>query len=559
MSSSSVTASSTERVRFRSMIRAGVSPKLFLATCLTVLLSTFLYPLVLTGDPTWRVKLFEVLAATFFALSLLRSLTGGNQVEDPGLKLVAPEGSGAAGLLMVLAAGALAYAETFRFYFICDDFEHLALVRQTFMQSIWPQMVRGQSDGIVYIFYRPLGFASLFLDFRLWHYWAPGYHLTNVALHLICVAGVFFFCREIGLRKETCIAASLIFAFLPVNVQAVTWIGCRFDQLAAALGMWSLVFAARFRRTGRLGSYGMALVLFALAVLSKESAYIVALLWLALELIPQDRQPLQLPFTKHSEPLLGYVLVALLMWIHRWHTLGGVGGYRMASDGSPRVQSFQIQSLIGVLLRAPAEALYGYDWLQPASRGLNFVAVATAAIFLALCLVAKTSWISRRISWFCLIWIFAAAVPAHFYFCTSDPGLFFSRAVYFGAAGIAILIAVLLGQSFRKPEAILGAACVIAVLLLPGVQHNIAAWRGACQESLKVQTTLAQLDPAPARNTVFYLKGVPDSICGVPFFTVGLQNAVRFHYSWRGDIRVRTEKDRVIENSAIKIDLTPRR
>ena len=47
-------------------------------------------------------------------------------------------------------------------------------------------------------------------------------------------------------------------------------------------------------------------------------------------------------------------------------------------------------------------------------------------------------------------------LPAHFYFLSPDPGLFYSRALYFGSIGIAILIAVLLGQTFGNPRMCLG-------------------------------------------------------------------------------------------------------
>ena len=211
----------------------------------------------------WRFKLFEIVSVVFFALTLLRSLPRSNHAIDVGLTPVALESKRSAGLLAALAAGALAYAATVPLYFTCDDFEHLSLIRHSFMTAIWPQVTEGQFDGLAHIFYRPLGFASLFMDYQLWHNWAPGYHLTNILLHLLCIAAVYFFCKRLELRDETCVAAAMIFAVLPVNVQAITWIGCRFDQLATTLGMWSLTFAARFRRTGTPVSYGMALFLFA--------------------------------------------------------------------------------------------------------------------------------------------------------------------------------------------------------------------------------------------------------------------------------------------------------
>jgi hypothetical protein len=128
----------------------------------------------------WGYHATEFVAAIFFAVVLVRQLVGRDREE-----VSAEEKSNSlTGLVPALAAGALAYAITLPLYFICDDFDHLSLLRQPFMTSLWPQIIRGQFDGHVYIFYRPLGFASLFLDYRLWHDWTPGYHLTNLVFHI---------------------------------------------------------------------------------------------------------------------------------------------------------------------------------------------------------------------------------------------------------------------------------------------------------------------------------------------------------------------------------------
>jgi catechol 2,3-dioxygenase-like lactoylglutathione lyase family enzyme len=529
----------------------------FLAICTTVLLSALLCFLVFTGDPVRRFNLFQNIAVVFFVLTLLRQFPRPKQVGEVELVSVGPESKGLAGLLAALALGSVAYAATVPLFFIDDDFVHLDLVRHPFMTAIWPQVTKGQFDGITYIFYRPLGFFSLFLDYRLWHNWAPGYHLTNILLHLLCIAAVFFFCKELGLRNEICVAAPLAFAVLPVNVQAITWIACRFDQLATTLGMWSLVFAARFRRTGQIRSYGMAIFLFVLAVISKESAYVVPVLWLALELIPRDQHALRPTVAKKFGPLLGYIVVPLVMLLHRFYTLGEIGGYHNA-DGTPVATLFGMPSLLGVLVRAPGETLFGYNWwIHSDDRTCVFAAGATAAIFLTLCLFAKTSLISRRVTWFCLIWVFAAALPSHFYFRDPDR-LFFSRALQFGSIGIAILIALLLGQLFSNPKILLGWAFAISLLSFIAVQHNISAWRLASSASRSVLAAIDQIQPSPHPNATFYIKGIPDGIAVVPLFHVGLESAVRFSYSWRNDIHVDTPNSSSIDPDAIVMDFTPR-
>ena len=539
--------------------RAFASRDFYLAIGTTLLLSTLLCTLSFgrIGDSVRLFNLFQNIAVVFFALTLLRQLPRPKQVRDGRINLVAPEAKGSAGLLVALTVGTLAYITTVPFFFISDDFDHLNLVRHSFMTAIWPQITKGQFDGTTYIFYRPLGFLSLFLDYRLWHNWAPGYHLTNILLHLLCIAAVFFFCKEIGLRNDTCVAASLVFALLPVNVQAITWIACRFDQLATTLGMWSLVFAARFRRTGQVRSYGMAILLFVLAILSKESAYVIPVLWLALELIPRNERTKRLPPAKRFAALLGYIAAPMLMWLHRFYTLGGIGGYR-AETGTPIARLFTMQSLIGVLVRAPGETLFGYNWwIHTDDRTLSLAAGVTAAIFLALCLLTKPNLTSRRITWFCLIWVFIAALPAHFYFRAPDPGLVFSRALNFGSIGIAILIAVLLGQMFSNPKICLSWVFAISALSFVAVQHNISAWQLASSGSRSVLADIDRVQPAPPPNATFYITGIPVGIDGVPFFSVGLESAVRFSYSWRDDIRVNPRSSSP-DPSAIVIDFTSR-
>ncbi|MGO9403151.1 MAG: hypothetical protein ACLPVW_06735 [Terriglobales bacterium] len=540
--------------------RVIASRNLYLAICATVLLSALLCPLSFsrTGDPVRLFNLFRNIAVVFFALTLLRQLPRPKQVGDERPDLVAPESKGSSGLLVALVAGILAYGATVPLFFINDDFVHLDLVRHPFMTAIWPQVTKGQFDGVNYIFYRPLGFLSLFLDYRLWHNWAPGYHLTNILLHLLCIAAVFFFCKEIGLRNEICVAASLVLAVLPVNVQAITWIACRFDQLATTLGMWSLVFAARFRRTGQFRSYGIAILLFVLAVLSKESACVVPVLWLALELIPRNEHAKRPRSAKRFAPLLGYVAAPMLMFLLRFCILGGIGGYRAEESGTPVIRLIEMQSLIGVFVRAPGEILFGYNWwIHTHDRFLTLAAGATAAVFLTLCLLAKPNFACRRIIWFCLIWVFVAPLPAHFYFREPDPGLVYSRTLYLGSIGIAILIAVLLGQMFRNPKVCLSWALAISLLSLVAVQHNISAWRLASVGSRSVLAAIDRVQPSPRPNATFYITGIPIGINGVPFFSVGLESAVRFSYSWRDDIHVNPQGSRP-DPSAIVINFGSR-
>jgi hypothetical protein len=450
------------------------------------------------------------------------------------------------GLSVAMAVAAISYIRTLPLFFICDDFGHLDLIRHSFVVAIWPQFTKGQ----VGTFYRPLGFVSLFLDFRLWHVWAPGYHLTNIALHLLCVAAIFCFCRQTGFRTEICFAASLFFAVMPVNAQVVSWMSCRFDLLATALGMWSVVFAARYRESGESKAYLVAILLFVLAALSKESAYVVPVYWLALELLPKGKFTFSPSLRRRAAALLGYLGAPALLLLHRFCVIGGVGGY---IPDHPLALSFHMPSLIGLLSRAPGETLFGYNWLQPEHRLWLYSTILTASIFLALSFRMKMDLgLRARIS-FLLIWTYISALPGHFFFRVPDPGLLGSRGLYFGAIGVAVLIAILLNETLPHPRVFLSSAAVIALLMFCGLQHNISAWRDAVEDSQKWHMAFKRTYPSPPANVAYQITGVPMQVDGVPFFAAALDHAIRFDYGWREDIRVESGDDLKIDPNAVLI------
>jgi hypothetical protein len=220
----------------------------------------------------------------------------------PGLKKI-PESEALGGLWLSLLVGGTVWAVMVPFYFIGDDFEHLARAKGPMFASLWDLAVSGQSGA----FLRPVGFASIFLDYRLYGSWPPGYHLTSLAIHLASVAGVYYLSRELRFGSQIASTASLIYAVLPVEVEAVAWMGARFDLLSACFTIWGAVFFMRYRWSGKIGKYVLALMCFFLATLSKENAYVFPLLLLAAEylVLPKWRW----------RPLGGCFLLAIALFL----------------------------------------------------------------------------------------------------------------------------------------------------------------------------------------------------------------------------------------------------
>ncbi len=105
--------------------------------------------------------------------------------------------------------------------------------------------------GTVHLYYRPTQGLSLLLDSLMWGTQAPGFHLTNILLHVVNVLLVYALASKVtrGPHRETvAFLAALLFAVHPIHAEAVDWIAGRTDLLATLFSLASFVCYLRFRQ-----------------------------------------------------------------------------------------------------------------------------------------------------------------------------------------------------------------------------------------------------------------------------------------------------------------------
>ena len=126
-----------------------------------------------------------------------------------------------------------------------------------------PYWTTQQYGGI----YRPFTVFSLSVDYAIWKRWAPGFRLTNLALHAMNGFLLFLLCTSVVGEGIVPLAAMLIYVTHPVHTEAVTSLVGRSELFATGflLSAWLL-----FRRGHTL----WPAVLFAMALLSKENSIV---------------------------------------------------------------------------------------------------------------------------------------------------------------------------------------------------------------------------------------------------------------------------------------------
>lgn len=136
-----------------------------------------------------------------------------------------------------------------------------------FSSSLWPDR-----PGLA--LYRPVTQAAWTL---LWNAGAGSplaFHLFNLVVGALVPVLLLLLLRAHAVEPAAAFAAALVFAVMPIHVEATASVVGSAELLAAAFGLGSLVAFAR-------GRDAIAVALFALAVLSKEhAAAIAAVAWM---------------------------------------------------------------------------------------------------------------------------------------------------------------------------------------------------------------------------------------------------------------------------------------
>lgn len=224
-------------------------------------------------------------------------------------------------VLAITILGAAVYANSIGGKFIWDD--EFLIEENAFIKAPTPGNIRniftkdiGAGAGRAFAPYRPLQIASYAKDRFLWGQGVYGYHLTNIALHIMTGLAVFWL--ALILCKDTFVSglAAALFVVHPVHTEAVAYISGRADPLSAFFMLLALIFYIKAIDSPKIISYILMGIFFAAAVFSRESALILPALILLYHYA----------FRKRLRPagIIIMLAVALLFIISRSAVIGNI-------------------------------------------------------------------------------------------------------------------------------------------------------------------------------------------------------------------------------------------
>jgi len=383
---------------------------------------------------------------------------------------------------LLLAASLLAYANGLTGDFTYDD---KAIIRDDARIQSWenlPQVFTSHYFGgslTTGTSYRPIDLLSFAANYLVHGKYLFGYHAVNVALHVADTWLLFFlFRRRFG--ETTAGIAALLFAVLPVHVEAVTSIVGRAELLAAFFLLLAWFAAERALARGRRFS-ASASTLYFLAILTKESAVVFpALLFLdamAAEPGSFPRRvgsllrrralfylsfvvPLAATFALRIAVLKGFLISKMAGFFELENPLVSLSAFRRIGNASAVLVRYLGRILFPARLSADESA-----WQLPlfSPRSPLFWAALLAVAGLA---AAGILLFSRRpAAGFGILFFFIAVLPtSNLLFATGT--IMAERLMYLPSAGVVLAIA----SFFPSDPDALGrrraAAMVVAVLTL---------------------------------------------------------------------------------------------
>jgi tetratricopeptide (TPR) repeat protein len=163
--------------------------------------------------------------------------------------------------------------------------------------------------------YHPLTMLSYAFDYSTGKLNPKIYHRTNMVLHLLNVALVFWLIILLTGNPEMALICGILFGVHPLNVESVAWISERKNVLYTLFFLSSIISYIKYIQEGKVKFYLFALSLFIFSLLSKGMAVSLSITLIAIDYL-YDRELLSKKILLEKIPFLVLSVVFGLTAIH---------------------------------------------------------------------------------------------------------------------------------------------------------------------------------------------------------------------------------------------------
>jgi tetratricopeptide (TPR) repeat protein len=180
-------------------------------------------------------------------------------------------------ILLIAALGFIVYANSMEGQFIWDD---AYLIKQNIYvknPAYYPMIFKkdiGAGTGLKSASYRPLQMLTYALNYRMGKLDPRGYHLTNIAFHILAAITLFWFVYAVFDNEILSFLTGVFFVVHPVHTEAVSYISGRADSMSVFFMLLCMICYLR----NNPSYYIPAMLCYVLGLLTRESALVLPFL-----------------------------------------------------------------------------------------------------------------------------------------------------------------------------------------------------------------------------------------------------------------------------------------
>ena len=386
-----------------------------------------------------------------------------------------------------------------------------------FTTSVW-SFATSDITFAVDSYYRPIFNVLFTINYALFGTTAWGWHLVNVLVHAAVTLLVFVVFRELTNQRWFSAIAASLFAVHPVHAESIAWVSGVTDPLTSVFMLSAFYFYLRFRKGDRKYFLALALGLYFISLLSKETALTLPLLVAYCELFYFEENA---PFKQRVIRVMalgGWFMIPTAIYFYmRYLALSGIlfgSGPRYPLIPALATIPPAVAKYLLLMLSLTSYSYQHYTAFVESFGSLSFIGPFTLLAVLATSILL----IKSRELQFAAAWFVITLAPALAALRQFDPEyLVQERYLYLPSMGFCLAIA--LGVRWlagRRPIGLNGraiATVVTAAMLIGWGAINIAQNR-VWHDSLTVYQNCVAADPtSPVTHTslaiTYYQAGKP--------------------------------------------------
>ncbi len=418
----------------------------------------------------------------------------------------------------LIALPFLLYVNTLHNNFVFDDLPLIVAHSKVQELSTPWRLFIGQQTGR--LSYRAIRTVSYAIDYAIGGMNPTVFHASNITYHALTVLVVFRLVQALTGASRAAFLAALLFATHPIQTDAVAYLSGRRDILSTLFYLTGFLAFIRYRESGRRWRLGAALVAYFLAVLSKEMAITLPLLWLGYDLLrtfePQTGESFPALLRRLGNGFRRVLMESRLFYLASFGAAGAAACYLLFVVRVSRQKAWYGGSLPMTLLTssrivvhyiklllfpATLSADYSYNAFPVASSWADVRAWLALLVLALIAIGLGRLSSSSKVAAFGGLWFFVTLLPVSQIIPHHE--LMAEHYLYLPSVGVALLVGTLLDRWARTPRAGRALAIGVSTALLLLSVRTVARNRDWKDELTLWQTTVRTApDSARARTNL---------------------------------------------------------